>query len=79
MKPPISPRRSKSVGAFRPRPPLRLRARVAAVTEALDASDMPLDEGRLAGLWFLRATARRAETGSGRRVDLTFRALVDLG
>lgn len=56
-----------------------VKAAAAAVTEALDAADMPLDEGRLAGLWFLRATARRAETGSGRRVDLTFRALVDLG
>ena len=56
-----------------------VKAAAAAITDALDAADMPLDEGRLAGLWFLRATARRADTGSGRRVDLTFRALVDLG
>lgn len=56
-----------------------VKAAAAAVTDALDAADMPLDEGRLAGLWFLRAAARRADTGSGRRVDLTFRALVDLG
>ena len=57
-----------------------VKAAAAAVTEALDAaSSLPLEMGRLAGLWFLRATARRAETGSGRRVDLTFRALVDLG
>lgn len=56
-----------------------VKAAAAAVTEALDAADMALATGRLAGLWFLRATARRAETGSGRRVDLTFRALVDLG
>ncbi|MFD1882367.1 DUF3168 domain-containing protein [Paracoccus pacificus] len=52
-----------------------------AVTEALEEAPlpMPLAKGILAGLWFLRAKARRAEGGAGRRVDLTFRALVDLG
>lgn len=50
-----------------------------AVTEALEDKPLTLDRGVLAGLWFLRAKARRAEGGAGRRVDLTFRARVDLG
>lgn len=50
-----------------------------AVAAALDAADLPLDAGHLAGLWFLRANARRTEAGGARRVDLTFRARVDLG
>ena len=56
-----------------------VKAAAVAVSDALEASEMMLERGHLAGLWFLRATARRADTGSGRRVDLTFRALVDLG
>jgi len=57
-----------------------VKAAAAAVAAALDdGAALPLAEGRLAGLWFLRATARRAESGAGRRVDLTFRARVDLG
>ncbi|AXC50151.1 DUF3168 domain-containing protein [Paracoccus suum] len=56
-----------------------VKSAAAAVAASLEAGDLPLDEGHLAGLWFLRATARRAESGAGRRVDLTFRARVDLG
>ena len=56
-----------------------VKAAAAAVAAALDSADLPMEQGHLAGLWFLRATARRAETGAGRRVDLTFRARVDLG
>jgi len=56
-----------------------VKAAAAAVTDALERADLPLGVGRLTGLWFLRATALRADTGSGRRVDLTFRAFVDLG
>ena len=55
-----------------------VKAAAAAVADALESADLPLDTGRLTGLWFLRATALRADTGSGRRVDLTFRAFVDL-
>ncbi|WP_347267247.1 DUF3168 domain-containing protein [Paracoccus sp. (in: a-proteobacteria)] len=51
----------------------------AAVSEALESAAMTLDHGILAGLWFLRARARRLENGVGRRVDLTFRARIDLG
>ncbi|MFD1912136.1 DUF3168 domain-containing protein [Halodurantibacterium flavum] len=44
----------------------------AAVTDALTGADLTLDRGRLVGLWFQRAVARRV--ADGRRVDLTFRA-----
>ena len=50
-----------------------------AVSDALEAAEIGLDRGHLAGLWFLRARARRAENGAGRRVDMTFRARIDLG
>ncbi|MDO5657842.1 MAG: DUF3168 domain-containing protein [Paracoccus sp. (in: a-proteobacteria)] len=48
-----------------------------AVCHALEAADLVTGQGRLAGLWFLRARARRSENGAARRVDLTFRALLD--
>ncbi|MDO5528356.1 MAG: DUF3168 domain-containing protein [Paracoccus sp. (in: a-proteobacteria)] len=51
----------------------------AAVCDAMEAGDLALGSAHLAGLWFLRARARRAENGAGRRVDLTFRALLDQG
>ena len=50
-----------------------------AVSEALETGGLALDQGLLAGLWFLRARARRVENGGARRVDLTFRARIDLG
>ncbi len=51
----------------------------AAVSEALSNTRMALSHGHLVGLWFLRSRARRIESGAGRRVDLTFRARIDLG
>lgn len=51
----------------------------AAVTEALEDGDLGLDHGHLVGLWFVSARARRADGGAGRRVDLKFRARIDLG
>lgn len=56
-----------------------VKAAAAAVSDALERGGIVLERGRLAGLWFLRAKARRAENGAGRRVDLTFRARIDLG
>ena len=50
-----------------------------AVSEVLEVAEITLDRGHLAGMWFLRARARRAENGAGRRVDMTFRARIDLG
>lgn len=50
-----------------------------AVNAAVEAADITLDHGHLVGLWFLRARARRVESDAGRRVDMTFRARIDLG
>ncbi|MBA4491393.1 DUF3168 domain-containing protein [Paracoccus sp. S1E-3] len=49
-----------------------------AVSAALESTDLVTDTGRIAGLWFLRARAKRVQNGAERRVDLTFRALMDL-
>lgn len=56
-----------------------VKAAAMAVTEALEQASITLDRGHLAGLWFLRARARRVDKGAARRVDLTFRARVDMG
>ncbi|QEW19792.1 hypothetical protein LA6_001982 [Marinibacterium anthonyi] len=50
----------------------------AAVTDALDEADPVLERGRLVGLWFERASAKR--TGQAellRQIDLRFRARVE--
>lgn len=50
----------------------------AAVGDALIDVDLPLSRGRLVGLWFDRATARRTgKAGRVRRIDLRFRARVE--
>ncbi|MFD1795818.1 DUF3168 domain-containing protein [Paracoccus aurantiacus] len=49
-----------------------------AVSAALEGADLVTEAGRLAGLWFLRARAKRVKNGAERRVDLTFRALIDM-
>ena len=56
-----------------------IKAAAVAISDALEAAELALSRGHLVGLWFLRARARRAENGAGRRVDLTFRARIDLG
>lgn len=56
-----------------------VKTAAAAVADALDQGQLALSRGRLAGLWFLRAVARRSGSGAGRQVDLTFRARIDLG
>lgn len=56
-----------------------VKAAAVAVTEALENAPLALDRGHLAGLWFLKAKAKRVENGAARRVDLTFRARIDLG
>ena len=48
-----------------------------AINDALVGADLTLTRGRLAGLHFFRARARREGTGDLRRIDLTFRARVD--
>jgi hypothetical protein len=49
----------------------------AAVSDALTGATLILARGRLVGLWFLRARARRVEDANVRRIDLTFRARVE--
>lgn len=56
-----------------------VKAAAAAVAEALDQAQLALSKGQLTALWFLSARARRVENGAARRVDLTFRARIDLG
>lgn len=49
-----------------------------AVSDALSGADMALSRGRLVGLWFERAQARRGgKAGRVRRIDLRFRARVE--
>jgi hypothetical protein len=54
------------------------KAAAGAVTDALEGAALGLARGRLVGLWFQQATARRLDNGATRRVDLTFRARVEL-
>lgn len=49
----------------------------ARLCELLDAAPLALSRGRLVGLWFERAEARRIERDQTRRIDLRFRARVE--
>lgn len=53
------------------------KAVAAAVSDVLDQPLGALDRGRVVRLGFLRARARRDEAGQQRRIDMTFRALLD--
>lgn len=50
------------------------KAVAAAVSDALAGAALVLARGRLVGLWFVRAKARRVGEADERRIDLTFRA-----
>ena len=47
-----------------------------AICDALIDAQLSLNRGHLVGLWFLRAKAARSNSGTSRRIDLTFRARV---
>jgi hypothetical protein len=49
----------------------------AVISDALIGVPLVLDRGRLIGLAFQRAVARRRDDGRVRRIDLTFRARVE--
>lgn len=53
------------------------KAVAAAVSDTLTGASLSLTRGRLVGLWFLAARARRVEKADVRRIDLTFRARVE--
>lgn len=50
----------------------------AAVSGALVGANLPLSVGRLVSLQFLRATARRLDDGTVRRIDMSFRARIEM-
>lgn len=49
-----------------------------AITDQLAGADLALSRGRLVSLLFQRASARRIDEGDVRRIDLTFRARIEL-
>ncbi|WP_323040950.1 DUF3168 domain-containing protein [Gemmobacter sp.] len=49
-----------------------------AISDALEDAAPAMARGRLVGLWFLRARALRLDNGALRRIDLTYRARVEL-
>ncbi len=50
----------------------------AAVCDALVDSALPLSVGHLVSLQFLRASAQRLDDGSARRIDMQFRARIEI-
>lgn len=56
---------------------LAAKTLAVAVSEGLEAAPMALSRGRLVGIAFQRAVARRLDEGKVRRIDLTFRARVE--
>ena len=53
------------------------KSAAGAITDALVGADLALTRGRLVTLTFQRARALRVESGQVRRIDLSFRALVE--
>jgi len=53
------------------------KAVAAAVSDSLAGAELVLMRGRLVGIHFLRAEARRLDAGAVRRIDLTFRARIE--
>jgi hypothetical protein len=50
----------------------------AAISDDLTGAALVLSRGNLVSLLFLRASARRIDEGEVRRIDLTFRARIEL-
>ncbi|MFC3086642.1 DUF3168 domain-containing protein [Tabrizicola soli] len=57
---------------------LSIKTVAAEISDALVGAPLALSRGALVSLFFLRASARRIEEGETRRIDLTFRARVQL-
>lgn len=56
---------------------LTAKTAAARVSEVIVGAELTLGHGRLVGLWFDRATARRLDGGRIQRIDLRFRARVE--
>lgn len=56
---------------------LQAKEVAVAVSDALVGAPLMLDRGRLVGLRFLKAQARRLDQGAARRIDLRFVARVE--
>ena len=52
------------------------KAAAAEVATALGEADLALETGTLVDLGFVRAVAKRLNSGESRRIDLTFRARI---
>ena len=50
----------------------------ANVSAALEDASLTLTTGRLVSIFFQKAVAKRLEEGEARRIDLTFRARVEV-
>jgi hypothetical protein len=57
---------------------LTVKTIAAAISDALVGVSLTLSRGRLVSLAFQRASARRIDEGEVRRIDLTFRARIEL-
>lgn len=57
---------------------LSIKTIAADISDALIGAPLAMSRGQLVSLFFLRASARRIEEGQTRRIDLTFRARVQL-
>jgi hypothetical protein len=57
---------------------LSIKTIAADISDALIGAPLTLVRGTLVNLLFLRASARRIEEGETRRIDLTFRARIEL-
>ena len=53
------------------------KAIAAAVSDVLLGAPLTVSRGRVVGVWFRRAQARRVERSTVRRIDMTFRARVE--
>lgn len=50
----------------------------SAVSAALEGTNLTLTTGRLVAMFFQKAVARRLSEGEARRIDLTFRARIEI-
>lgn len=57
---------------------LAAKTMAAAVSEALVDATPTMGVGRIVGIRFVKAVARRLEDGDVRRIDLTFRARIEM-